>query len=44
MIGRMIDVNYHLITESGQPPPPDCHASFLKLGELLRRSFLFWLG
>ena len=23
MIGRMIDVNYHLITEGGQPPPPD---------------------
>ena len=34
MIGRMIDVNYHLITEGGQPPPSDYHASFLKLGEL----------
>ena len=34
MIGRMIDVNYHLITEGGQPPPPDYHASFVKLGEL----------
>ena len=34
MIGRMIDVNYHLITESGQPPPPDYHASFLKLADL----------
>lgn len=34
MIGRMIDVNYHLITEGGQPPPPDYHASFLKLAEL----------
>ncbi|OFV93136.1 MAG: hypothetical protein A3G76_16780 [Acidobacteria bacterium RIFCSPLOWO2_12_FULL_65_11] len=34
MIGRMIDVNYHLITESGQPPPADYHASFLKLAEL----------
>ena len=34
MIGRMIDVNYHLITEAGQPPPPDYHASFVKLGEL----------
>jgi uncharacterized protein YutE (UPF0331/DUF86 family) len=33
-IGRMIDVNYHLITESGQPPPSDYHASFLKLAEL----------
>ena len=34
MIGRMIDVNYHLITESGQPPPPDYYASFLKLAEV----------
>ena len=34
MIGRMIGVNYHLITEGGQPPPPDYHASFVKLGEL----------
>jgi len=34
MIGRMIDVNYHLITEGGQPPPSDYHASFLKLAEL----------
>ena len=30
----MIDVNYHLITEGGQPPPSDYHASFLKLAEL----------
>lgn len=28
MIGRMIDVNYHLITEGGQPPPPDYHGPF----------------
>jgi len=28
MIGRMIDINYHLITESGQPPPKDYHESF----------------
>jgi uncharacterized protein YutE (UPF0331/DUF86 family) len=34
MIGRMIDVNYHLLTENGQPPPSDYHASFLKLAEL----------
>ena len=34
MIGRMIDVNYHLITEGGQPPSPDYHASFLKLAEM----------
>jgi uncharacterized protein YutE (UPF0331/DUF86 family) len=33
-VGRMIDVNYHLITAAGQPPPPDYHASFLKLAGL----------
>jgi uncharacterized protein YutE (UPF0331/DUF86 family) len=31
MIGRMIDINYHLITESGQPPPKDYHESFQML-------------
>lgn len=31
MIGRMIDVNYHLLTESGEAPPSDYHASFLRL-------------
>ena len=30
MIGRMIDINYHLITESGSPPPPDYYQSFLQ--------------
>jgi uncharacterized protein YutE (UPF0331/DUF86 family) len=34
LIGRMIDVNYHLITGSGQAPPSDYYASFLRLGEL----------
>ncbi len=33
-IGRMIDVNFHLITELGHPPPRDYYDSFLKLGEL----------
>lgn len=33
LIGRMIDVNYHLITGSGQPPP-DYFESFERLGEL----------
>jgi uncharacterized protein YutE (UPF0331/DUF86 family) len=32
MIGRMIDINYHLLTESGYPPPTDDYASFLQLG------------
>lgn len=40
-IGRMIDINYHLLTESGHPPPPDYHASFVRLVELkvLEREF-----
>jgi uncharacterized protein YutE (UPF0331/DUF86 family) len=33
MIGRMIDVNYHVITGVGQPPPADYYASFVKLAE-----------
>jgi uncharacterized protein YutE (UPF0331/DUF86 family) len=33
-VGRMIDINYHLITASGHPPPSDYHASFLKLADL----------
>ena len=32
-IGRMIDVNYHLLTASGQPPPPDYHSSFVRMAE-----------
>jgi uncharacterized protein YutE (UPF0331/DUF86 family) len=34
MIGRMIDVNYHLLTESGQPPPRDYFQSFVDLARL----------
>ncbi len=33
-VGRMIDINYHVITTSGHPPPADYHTSFLKLGEI----------
>jgi uncharacterized protein YutE (UPF0331/DUF86 family) len=33
-IGRMIDVNYHLLTESGEPPPRDYFQSFVALGRL----------
>jgi uncharacterized protein YutE (UPF0331/DUF86 family) len=33
-VGRMIDVNYHLITESGHPPPKDYHESFIMLGTI----------
>lgn len=34
MIGRMIDINYHLITESGNSPPKDYHESFQMLGPM----------
>src|SRR5437870_2349887 len=34
MIGRAIDVNFHLITETGHAPPADYHASFTRLAEL----------
>jgi uncharacterized protein YutE (UPF0331/DUF86 family) len=30
-IGRMIDVNYHLLTSAGEPPPSDYHGSFTAL-------------
>ena len=41
IIGRMIDINYHLITESGHPPPKDYYESFIQLGRLnvLRAEF-----
>jgi len=34
MIGRMIDINYHLIVETGHPPPSDYYESFIRLGTL----------
>jgi uncharacterized protein YutE (UPF0331/DUF86 family) len=34
VIGRMIDINFHLITEAGHPPPSDYYQSFVRLGEL----------
>lgn len=34
VIGRMIDINYHLITEGGHPPPADYYESFIRLGSL----------
>ena len=34
IIGRMIDINYHLITESEHPPPADYYESFIQLGRL----------
>lgn len=34
IIGRMIDINYHIITEKGSPPPRDYYNSFVELGKL----------
>ncbi len=34
MIGRMIDINYHLITESSHSPPKDYYESFIQLAQL----------
>ena len=34
IIGRMIDINYHVLTESGQPPPRDYYDSFTDLTKL----------
>jgi uncharacterized protein YutE (UPF0331/DUF86 family) len=34
MIGRMIDINYHLITELDNPPPKDYYETFITLGRL----------
>ncbi len=34
IIGRMIDVNYHLITEAGHPPPSDYYDAFLRLAQI----------
>ena len=34
IIGRMIDINYHLLTETDHPPPADYYASFTQLAAL----------
>lgn len=34
MIGRMIDINYHVITDAGHAPPRDYHDSFTQLARL----------
>ena len=34
IIGRMIDINFHLLIESGQAPPPDYYQSFLRLADM----------
>lgn len=34
IIGRMIDINYHLIVENNNPPPSNYFQSFVELGRL----------
>jgi len=34
IIGRIIDINFHLITAGGAAPPSDYYASFVELGRL----------
>jgi len=34
IIGRMIDINFHIITELGHTPPRDYYGSFLQMGKL----------
>jgi len=34
IIGRMIDINYHVITEAGHAPPRDYYESFTQLAKL----------
>lgn len=34
LIGRMIDINYHLLTETGNPPPSDYFHSFTELSKM----------
>lgn len=34
IVGRIIDVNFHVITELGEPPPRDYFTSFVTMGTL----------
>lgn len=34
LTGRMIDVNYHILTETNNPPPPDYFRSFTELARI----------
>jgi len=34
IITRIIDINYHLVVETGNPPPKDYFSSFVELGKL----------
>ncbi|RLD16091.1 MAG: hypothetical protein DRI36_06185 [Caldiserica bacterium] len=33
IIGRMIDINYHVLTETGNPAPKDYYTSFIEMGK-----------
>lgn len=41
IIGRMIDINFHVLTEAGEAPPADYYESFTRLARLgvLERDF-----
>lgn len=41
IITRMIDINYHLIVEAGNPPPKDYFSSFVELGKMKVLSYDF---
>jgi uncharacterized protein YutE (UPF0331/DUF86 family) len=41
IITRMIDINYHLIVESGNPPPKDYFSSFVELEKMEVLSYDF---
>ena len=32
LIGRKIDINYHVLTDRELPPPPDYYQSFVQMG------------
>ena len=34
LVGRMIDINFHLIVEAGNAPPTNYHASFEAVGNM----------
>jgi uncharacterized protein YutE (UPF0331/DUF86 family) len=34
IIGRLIDINYHIICESNEAPPSDYYSSFITMGKL----------
>lgn len=41
IITRMIDINYHIIVESDEPPPKDYYSSFVELSKMKILSYDF---